>query len=48
MFDYQEIIIMAAEIIRVALPIGVILSLTEWAVSFFMKNVLGKWGHKYE
>lgn len=41
--DYQQVIEMIAQIIKIATPIGVLLSLSEWAVGFFIKNALGRW-----
>lgn len=43
MTDYTEIIEIIAEIIKTAVPIGLVLGLAEWAVEFFIKCALGRW-----
>lgn len=43
MIDYQEIVNLCAQILKISLPIGLIFSLTEFAVAFFVKNVIGRW-----
>lgn len=41
--DYSQIIELIATIIKVAMPIGLIMMLSEWAVKFFMKVVSGRY-----
>lgn len=40
--DYQEVLSLVATIIKLALPVGAILGLGEWSVSFFLKCVFPK------
>lgn len=40
--DYQQIVNLCAEIIRLALPIGVIFGLSRVAVNGFLSMVFGK------
>ena len=35
--DYQEIINLIVIILKVALPLGVIFSISEWIITFFLK-----------
>ncbi len=37
--DYQELLVLIASIIKIALPFGVITGFVEWAVTFFLKCV---------
>ena len=40
--DYQEVIELIAECIKIAMPLGLVIGLAEWAVSFFINTALGK------
>lgn len=42
--DYSTVISLAVDIVKSALPIGLVFLLTEKLVGSFIKMVFGKWG----
>ena len=42
--DYTTVISLAVDIVKMALPIGLVFLLVEKLVSIFIKMVFGKWG----
>ena len=44
MIDYDVVITLASDIVRLALPIGIIFLLIERLTGIFLKMVFGKWG----
>ncbi len=40
--DYQELILLVTNIVKLSLPFGIIMGLSEWTVMFFLKCVFPK------